>query len=107
MTFVTKLRLQSGDRAVLEEVVTDLKRMLERKGVECRGPHSVPTERLRVPQYRTLAPGEEFAPWSYTVYARKLEIHGSDEVARRVAHTEFPERVRVEITVDQKSSVGR
>lgn len=106
MTFVTKLRFESGDRTALEEEVNDLKRLLERKGVECKGPHASPPERIRVPQYRTLAPGDEFSPWDYTVYARELEIHGSDEVARRVGHMEFPERLRVEITVEQKSPVG-
>ncbi|WP_101297717.1 uS10/mL48 family ribosomal protein [Halegenticoccus soli] len=106
MTFVTKLAFQSGDRAVLEDVVGDLKRMIERKGAECKGPHSAPPERIRVPQYRRLAPGDEFSPWNYTVYSRRLEIHGNEHIAREIGHREFPESVRVEIEVEQKKPLG-
>lgn len=106
MTFVTKLRFQSGDRDVLEETVSDLKALVERKGGECKGPHSRPPEHLRVPQYRNLAPGAEFDAWSYTVYARNLEIHGADHVAREVGHREFPDSVHVEIEVEQKKPLG-
>jgi ribosomal protein S10 len=106
MAFVTKLSFQSGDRDVLESLVTDLKRMVERKGAECKGPHSSPPERLTVPQYRTLGPGTRFDPWEYTTYSRRLEIHGSDDVARQVADMDFPERVHVEIEVDRKKPLG-
>ena len=106
MTFVTKLRFQSGDRGTLDAVVGDLKRMIERKGAECKGPHSAPTSRLRVPQYRNLAPGDEFSPWSYTVYSRSMEIHGAEHIASEIAHREFPSSVHVEIEVEQKRPMG-
>jgi ribosomal protein S10 len=106
MTFVTKLTFQSGDRAALDDVVDDLKNLLERKGVKCTGPHSVPPERLSVPQYRTLSPGETFDSWRYAVYTRRLEIHGSDDIAREVGHSEFPDSVCVEIEVDRKRPLG-
>ena len=106
MTFVTKLRFQSGDRAVLDDVVADLKEHLARKGAECKGPHASPRERLSVPQYRNLAPGDRYEPWSYTVYTRQMEIHGNDHIARDVGHREFPESVHVEIEVEQKKPLG-
>ena len=106
MTFVTKLRFQSGDRAVLDDTVSDLKQLLERKGVDTKGPHSSPPESLRVPQYRRLAPGDQFSPWSYTVYTRRMEIHGSDRIAREIAHREFPESLHVEIEVEQQKPLG-
>ncbi|WP_338739538.1 uS10/mL48 family ribosomal protein [Haloplanus salilacus] len=106
MAFVTKLSFQSGDREVLESLVTDLKRMVERKGAECKGPHSAPPEHLTVPQYRTLQPGDQYPSWEYTSYSRRLEIHGNDEVARRIGHMEFPESVHVEIEVDRKKPLG-
>ncbi|XVH31056.1 30S ribosomal protein S10 [Haloferacaceae archaeon DSL9] len=106
MTFVTKLTFQSGDRATLEHTVSELKAYLERKGAECKGPHSAPPQRLRVPQYRALAPGDEFPRWTYTVYTRRLEIHGADHIARDVGHREFPESLHVEIEVEQKKPLG-
>ncbi|KTG10207.1 30S ribosomal protein S10 [Haloprofundus marisrubri] len=106
MTFVTKLTFESGDRAVLDDVVTDLKQLLERKGAECKGPHSSPPERLSVPQYRTLERGREFSSWSYTVYTRRLEIHGADQIARSVAERSFPDSVHVELEIEQKKPLG-
>jgi ribosomal protein S10 len=107
MAFVTTLTFRSGDRAALESLVADVKRMVERKGAECKGPHSTPPERFSVPQYRTLTPGERFPDWTYTSYTRWLEIHGNDEVARRASGMDFPDHVRVEIDVDRKRPLGQ
>lgn len=107
MTFVTKLRFRSGDRGSLETVVEDLKDLLGRKGADCKGPHSDPPTDYRVPQYRTLTgEGGEFDPWRYTVYSRRMEIHGSAHIAGEVGHMEFPDDVRVEIEVDRRRPVG-
>ena len=106
MTFVTKLTFQSGDRAVLEDTVTSLKEMVERKGGQCKGPHTDPADRLRVPQHRTLQPSETFTDWEYTVYNRRVEIHGADHIAREVGHMEFPDSIHVEIEVEQKKPLG-
>jgi ribosomal protein S10 len=107
VTFVTKLRFQSGDRPALDEVVDDLKRLLERKGADCKGPHSDPPRDLAVPQHRDLAAGgARYDDWRYTIYTRRMEIHGSDRIAREVGLMSFPESVRVEIEVDQRSPVG-
>lgn len=107
MTFVTKLRFQSGDRAVLDETVTGLKEKIERKGAECKGPHSSPPDQRKVALYRRLAPGDEFPGWNYTVYSRRLEIHGNDRIAREVGHMDFHESLHVEIEVKQKKPLGQ
>ncbi|MFC6614758.1 30S ribosomal protein S10 [Halopenitus salinus] len=106
MTFVTKLSFESGDRAVLEETVEDLKRTVERKGAECKGPHASSPEHARVQLYKRLAPGDQFSPWEYTVYGRRLEIHGSDDVAREMVDREFPDSIHVEVEVDRKKPLG-
>jgi len=106
MTFVTKLTFQSGDRAVLEDTVNTLKQLVERKGGQCKGPHTSPVETLRVPQYQTLQPGATFSDWEYAVYERRLDIHGADHIAREVGHREFPDSVHVEIEVEQKKPLG-
>lgn len=106
MTFVTKLSFQSGDRDVLAETVEELKSTLERKGAECKGPHSAPAETVRVPLYKQLRAGDEFSPWSYTVYSRSMEIHGSDDIAREVVGREFPDSIHVEVEVDRKKPLG-
>jgi ribosomal protein S10 len=107
VTVVTKLRFQSGDRSALDEVVGDLKRMLERKGADCTGPHSDPPRDVPVPLYRDLSAGDQpLGDWRYTVYSRRMEIHGSDRITREIGHMSFPESVRVEIEVEQRGPVG-
>ena len=103
MTFVTRLTLQSGDRAALEGFVEDIKSTAERKGAALKGPHPHPPERHRVPQPRRLHADDErtFPPWEYTVFTRKLEIHGHDDFARDVASREFPSSIHVEAEIEQ------
>lgn len=106
MTFVTKLRFQSGDRAALDGVVTDLKELLATKGAEVKGPHSDQPETLHVPMAARCQPGEQFEDWSYTVYRRAMEIHGADHIAGDIGHMNFPDSVHVEIQVDHKRPAG-
>ena len=106
MTFVTKLRLQSGDRAALDRVVEEIRSTAERKGAELKGPHSEPPTELRVPQHKRVEGGGRFDDWKYVVYARKLEIHGHDELARRVTGREFPPSVHVEAEIEQVNPLG-
>lgn len=107
MPFVTTIRLRSGDLATLDEVVEDVRRIAERKGVEFRGPHTSPPVSHRVPLYRRLTgTGGRFSPWDYTVYERIFELTGHDESVRRVAGRVPPTGVHVEVSVDQVRSVG-
>lgn len=103
MTFVTRLRLQSGDRAALDGVVSEIKADAERKGAQLKGPHTNPPDDLRVPQCRRLHAddGRRFPDWSYTVFTRDLEIHGHDAFARQIATREFPSSVHVEAEVER------
>jgi ribosomal protein S10 len=105
MPFVTTLTLQSGDRAVLERVVGDIKRRAERKGVELKGPHAETPADRSVPQAKRCdAAGPRFSPWGYTVYIRRLEVVGHDNFARSVAEEPFPERVHLDVEVERVSA---
>ncbi|WP_290819509.1 uS10/mL48 family ribosomal protein [Halovivax sp.] len=109
MTFVTRLTLQSGDRAALDGFVEDVKTTAERKGAALKGPHSHPPRRFTVPQRRRLHADDErsFGSWDYTVFTRELEIHGHQEFARAVTESGFPDSVHIEIEVEQIRGMGR
>lgn len=109
MAFVTKLTLQSGDRAVLDSLVADIETAAERKGADVRGPHPEPPRTLRVPlQKRLEDDASSFDAWAYTVYTRTMEIVGHDEVTRQITTgTNFPDSVRVEAAVETVSAPGR
>ncbi|WP_336034624.1 uS10/mL48 family ribosomal protein [Halobacterium yunchengense] len=108
MTFVTKLSLESGDRAALDGVVSDIKETCRRKGAELKGPHSDTPAEYAVPLYARLG-GEQTArtgTWEYTVYRRRLELHGHDDLARSIMEREFPDSVRVEAELEQVKPLG-
>ncbi|MFB6163566.1 MAG: 30S ribosomal protein S10 [Haloarculaceae archaeon] len=103
MPFVTKLTLESGDRHLLDDVVTTIKETAARKGVELKGPHPHPPDELRVPlAQRLVDDGRTFEPWRYTVYTRTIEIVGHDEFARSVAERDFPAGVYVSAEIEQQ-----
>ncbi len=100
MPFVTKLRLQSGDRKALDGVVTDIKETAERKGAELKGPHAKSPSHRRVPLYKRVDSQDTFGTWDYTVYTRTIEIVGHDEFAREVTEWSFPDSVHVTAEVE-------
>jgi small subunit ribosomal protein S10 len=101
MPFVTKLRLQSGDRVALDGVVTDIKETATRKGAELKGPHPKPPTELRVPLYKGVGSDGTFDSWRYTVYTRTIEIVGHEEFARSVAERSYPDSVHVTAEIEQ------
>lgn len=108
MPFVTTLTLQSGDRNVLDRLVTDIKHRAERKGVELRGPHAESPIHISLPQSKRLdSDDRSFRHWRYTVYERRMEVVGYDEFAREVAGQEFPEGIHLDVDVERVSAPGR
>jgi ribosomal protein S10 len=103
MTTVLHLTLKSGDRSVLESVVDSVKDACLRKGAELKGPHSDAPSEYRVPLSARLdgAADRAYDDWVYTVYQRRFELRGRDEVAREVLEWDYPDSVRVEATVDR------
>lgn len=107
MSFVTRLTLESGDRAVLDSVVDDIRETTARKGAEMNGPHSDPPTDLRVPLEKTVDGDGTFGDWRYTVYRREVELVGHDELARSIANWDFPSSVHVEVEVENVRSQGQ
>lgn len=107
MTYLTKLTLQSGDRVVLDQTVSDIKQFVARKGAEMKGPHPRPPETVSVSLRKHLdGTAGEFPPWTYTVYTRDIEIVGHNDVAREVASRAFPSSLYVTIEVEHVGSIS-
>ncbi|PSQ15894.1 30S ribosomal protein S10 [Halobacteriales archaeon QS_8_69_26] len=112
MTFVTRLRLSSGDRPALDRIVDEIRQSAQRKGARLKGPHTHPPRNIAVPQYKQSPPrgddpeAAEFDHWQYTVYRREMEIVGHESLARSVATRDFPTSVHVEVEVERRPGVG-
>ena len=106
MAYVTKLRLESGDREELDAVVTGLKQTIERKGGECKGPHASPSASVQVPLYDRVDASEPFGTWEQPVYERRLEIYGNERIVSALTDGSFPDSIHVEIEIDQHRPAG-
>ncbi|MFB6081836.1 MAG: 30S ribosomal protein S10 [Halanaeroarchaeum sp.] len=108
MTVVTRLSLQSGDRDALDGVVADIAATCRRKGAELKGPHSDSPVDHRVSLYRGLDGDrdDQFDPWTYTVFKRRMELYGHEDLARDILKWEFPDSVQVEAEVEQVSRMN-
>ncbi|MFB6174249.1 MAG: 30S ribosomal protein S10 [Halobacteriales archaeon] len=106
MPFVTTLTLRSGDRTALEAAVEEIRTLAERKGIELKGPHTEPPRSVEAPLYRDLSGGGPMGTWGYTVYERRFELVGREEIARQIAGMGFPSSVRIEVDVDRIRSTG-
>lgn len=107
MTFVTTLRLESGDRRALDSVVEEIRSEAQRKGAEFKGPHTPPPEEITVSLYGRLENGDAYDDWTYPVYTRTVEIVGHDEFAGNVARRAFPDQVHVAADVRSVTQTGR
>jgi ribosomal protein S10 len=103
MTTILNLTLKSGDRQVLTSVVDSIKETCRRKGAELKGPHSDTPAEFSVPLFARLDgdPEGRFDDWSYTVYQRRFELRGHEELAREIVGWDYPSAVRVEAAVDR------
>jgi ribosomal protein S10 len=107
MSFVTRLTLESGDRAALDSVVDDIRKTVSRKGAKMKGPHSDPPAQMRVPLQKSVGTDDAFGNWQYTVYKRTVELVGHDDLARAIADWDFPSSVHVEVEVENVRSQGQ
>lgn len=105
MTLVTRLTLQSGDRDALQGVVADIVRTCRRKGAEMKGPHSDSPVDYQVSLYDRLdgTPAATADRWKYTVFQRRIELHGHEELARDILQWDYPDSIKVEAEMEQVS----
>ncbi|QZA88981.1 uS10/mL48 family ribosomal protein [Salinarchaeum sp. IM2453] len=101
MSFVTTLKLESGDRAVLDRIVEEIQTTAKQKGAELNGPHTFSPEEYSVPQYGDYNSNGRFGTWEYTVYRRELSLVGHQQLASKILSWDFPDAIRVEAEVEQ------
>ncbi|MFB6135035.1 MAG: 30S ribosomal protein S10 [Halanaeroarchaeum sp.] len=104
MTVVTRFVFKSGDRDALDGVIDDIVETSRRKGAQLKGPHRDPPIDHQVSLYRHF--GEEpeaveaaASTWTYTVFQRRVALHGHDDLAREFLERDYPDSIQVEAEV--------
>lgn len=104
MSVRTRFTLESGDRAALDAAADRVRETVRRKGADLRGPFDDPARTLTVPLYHRVSGDPDDTPrdrWEYTVYRRRLEVDGHEDIARHIIDQSFPDSVHIEIEIDQ------
>lgn len=104
MSVKTRFTLESGDRDALDAAANRLRETVRRKGADLRGPFDDPAQDYSVPLYPRVDGDVDRGPtetWDYTVYRRRIEVDGHEDIAHHILDQSFPDSVHIEIEVDQ------
>lgn len=94
-----RIRLWSTNINDLNYVVTQIKSIVEKTGVEMKGPIPLPTKRLEVPVMK-LPHGEgkkKWEHWEMRIHKRIIDIAADERVMRQLMRVRVPEGVYIEI----------
>lgn len=94
-----RIRLWSTNIDNLNYVISQIKGIVEKTGVEMRGPVPLPTKRLEVPVMK-LPHGEgkkKWEHWEMRIHKRIIDIVADERVMRQLMRVRVPEDVYIEI----------
>ncbi|QKQ99826.1 30S ribosomal protein S10 [Metallosphaera tengchongensis] len=94
-----RIRLWSTDVKNLNYVVNQIKAIVDKTGVNMRGPIPLPTRRMEVPVMR-LPHGEgrkKWEKWEMSIHKRIIDISADERVMRQLMRVKVPEDVYIEI----------
>lgn len=94
-----RIRLWSTNVKDLQDVVTQIKNIAQKAGVNVRGPVAIPTSRMSVPIMR-LPHGEgrkKWENWRMSVHKRIIDISADERVMKQLMRVKVPEDVYIEI----------
>lgn len=98
----SRIRLSSTNINRLEEVVTQIRGIVEKTGVKMSGPIPLPTKVLKVPVRKS--PCGEGTPtwerWEMRVHKRLIDIATDDRTMRMIMRIKVPDDVFIEITIN-------
>ncbi|AOL16104.1 30S ribosomal protein S10 [Sulfolobus sp. A20] len=94
-----RIRLWSTNVDDLNFVVNQIKSIVEKTGIEMRGPIPLPVSKMAVPVMR-LPHGEgkkKWEKWEMRVHKRLIDIAADERVMRQIMRVRVPEDVYIEI----------
>lgn len=94
-----RIFLSSTDYKKLEDVCTQIKKIVEKTGVRMSGPIPLPTKRLVVPSFRPTA-GEgskTWEKWEMRIHKRLIDIDADERTMRQMMRIQIPDNVYIEI----------
>lgn len=115
----TQVTIFGPDREVVDGVISEIRSLCERKGIEYNGPHPHPKIDLSEKEADLDQEGVELfgeQPTEHeieqlddeTVFPRSFHFHryGSDNVVNEIVKREYPDRVFIRVKVEETEFIG-
>ncbi len=96
-----RIKLTSTDVKKLDEVIANIKEILNKTGVAYSGPIPLPTKRLKIPVRKSpCGQGREtFETWEMRIHKRIIDMGIDERTLRLIMRVPIPKEVNVEIEV--------
>ena len=94
-----RIKLASTDSAKLNQMCDSIKEIVDRTGVDMRGPIPLPTKRLKVTTRKSVC-GDGKAAWDrfeMRIHKRLIDLGFDERALRLVMRVPIPEGVNIEI----------
>jgi small subunit ribosomal protein S10 len=103
MPQAARIKLTSTNLITLEGVCTEIKGMGEKSGIKIRGPHPLPTKRMKIVTRKSPA-GQgtnTFDKYELRIHRRVIDVGADDRAIRQLMRLKIPEDVYIEVSLTQ------
>ncbi|HKZ60788.1 MAG TPA: 30S ribosomal protein S10 [Nitrososphaera sp.] len=103
MPQAARIKLTSMNLATLESVCTEIKGMGEKSGIKLRGPHPLPTKKLKVVTRKSPC-GQgtnSYDKYEMRIHRRVIDFGADDRAIRQLMRLKIPDDVYIEVSLTQ------
>lgn len=98
-----RIKLTSKNLSDLQNICEEIKGITEKTGVKIKGPHPLPTKKLKVTTRK--APSGQgshtFDHWQMRIHRRIIDIDADDRTMRQMMRLRVPENVIIEVNLSR------
>jgi small subunit ribosomal protein S10 len=103
MPQAARIKLTSMNLETLESVCTEIKGMGEKSGIKLRGPHPLPTKKLKVVTRKSPC-GQgtnSYDKYEMRIHRRVIDFGADDRAIRQLMRLKIPDDVYIEVSLTQ------
>ncbi|HEX6067609.1 MAG TPA: 30S ribosomal protein S10 [Nitrososphaera sp.] len=103
MPQAARIKLTSTNLSTLESVCTEIKGIGEKGGIKIRGPHPLPTKRMKVVSRKSpCGQGTNtYDKYELRIHRRVIDVGADDRAIRQLMRLKIPDDVYIEVSLTQ------
>ena len=98
-----RIKLTSSNLLHLQGVCTEIHNITERSGVKSRGPHPLPTKKLKITTRKAPSGNgtASFDHWQLRIHRRLIDLDAEDRTMKTLMRLKVPEDVFIEVNLSR------